>query len=93
MDSDLEKIVDTSDIVKCVGKRGTLVFVDTVGLHKGGYSTEHERITMLATFFSRASLTKRRKRKKFIFPEDFNEQIARLSPVARFAIKKAPFWR
>lgn len=92
-DADLLKHVPESDVVECVGKAGTLVFTDTVGLHKGGFSVGEERITLLSTFFSRSSLTKLKKRKKFIFPADFNAQISKLSRPAYFAVKRAPFWR
>jgi Phytanoyl-CoA dioxygenase (PhyH) len=47
---ELLKQVTDSDVVKCAGRKGSLVFVDTAGLHRGGYATEGHRITVQATY-------------------------------------------
>jgi Phytanoyl-CoA dioxygenase (PhyH) len=44
------KLVPKRSIVKCEGKRGTLIFVDTAGLHRGGYATDGHRVTVQATY-------------------------------------------
>lgn len=87
-DEDIKANIPEEDVVVCTGKAGTVIFVDTVGIHKGGYSLEGSRFTSLATFFSTISLTGLQKRRKFIFPEDFEKKIETLSPQAQYAIKK-----
>ena len=83
----LRSVVPEEDIVTCTGRKGTMVFVDTVGMHKGGYSTKRERFTMLGTFYALGSLTGGWKRRKFIFPENFDETLERISPQAAYAIR------
>lgn len=51
----VEKVISDKDILKCCGTKGTLVFADTTGLHRGGYATRNERIMITAGYFSRAS--------------------------------------
>jgi hypothetical protein len=46
----IETLVPKEEIVRCSGKRGTLVFVDTAGLHRGGYALEKIRITSQTTY-------------------------------------------
>lgn len=49
-DGAVEKKVDPIDIHSFTGTKGTLIFADTAGLHKGGYATQKER-TMLTVGF------------------------------------------
>ena len=51
----VEKVVDPKDILTCLGKAGTIIFCDTSGLHKGGFSTTTSRIMYTAGFSSFAS--------------------------------------
>jgi hypothetical protein len=44
------------DIVECSGRKGTLAFVDTAGLHRGGYATGGPRITVQSTYMRPKSL-------------------------------------
>jgi hypothetical protein len=46
----VQNLVPPEEIVKCVGRKGTLVFADTAGLHRGGYAIKHPRITAQATY-------------------------------------------
>ncbi|MDP3727666.1 MAG: hypothetical protein Q8R35_03445 [bacterium] len=52
----VERAVPADAIRTCYGKAGTLIFCDTTGLHRGGYSTTKERIMFTASYVSRASL-------------------------------------
>ncbi len=54
--AELEKIIPEQDRKACLGKAGTMIFCDTSGLHKGGYSTTKRRLMYAATFASRASV-------------------------------------
>ncbi|MEK7074734.1 MAG: hypothetical protein AAB968_03130 [Patescibacteria group bacterium] len=51
----LEKYIPEEDKKICLGKIGTLIFCDTSGLHKGGYSTTKRRLMYAATYTSAAS--------------------------------------
>lgn len=52
----VERAVPADAIRTCYGKAGTLIFCDTTGLHRGGYSTTRERIMFTASYVSKASL-------------------------------------
>ena len=54
-DGAVEKIVPAADVVRCTGRAGTMIFCDTSGLHKGGFSTEKSRLMSMASFVSAAS--------------------------------------
>lgn len=51
----VEAAVAPSDILSCLGKAGTVIFADTAGLHKGGFSTAVPRLMYTAGFVSDAS--------------------------------------
>jgi len=69
-DEQMEKIVPRERWIKALGKRGTLIFAETKGYHKGGLATKNERIMYNCLFVSPASKTKE------VFtrndPSDFN---------------------
>src|SRR3989344_1995961 len=44
----VEKRIGEEGIKACLGKAGIVLFVDTAGLHKGGYATAKERIMFTA---------------------------------------------
>ena len=46
----VESTVDSKDIVKALGPRKSIVFLDTNGFHRGGYVTKNRRILTMATF-------------------------------------------
>lgn len=88
-DADIEKSPMQADIVKCTGRAGTLVFADTAGIHKGGYSTRNPRFASIITFYSHKSLERRKyKSRHFTYPADFNEQIRLLSKPVQSALKR-----
>lgn len=79
---ELEKIIPKEDIKICTGRSGTLIFCDTSGLHKGGFSTEKSRLMSMASFVSRASkfpINYERPGKNYLYE---------LSPLARYALTK-----
>lgn len=52
----VEKNVPQEDILVCRGRPGTMIFCDTSGLHKGGYSTTRRRLMFAGTFVTSASI-------------------------------------
>lgn len=79
-DGAVERIIPPEDRKPCLGKAGTLIFCDTSGLHRGGFSTTTKRLIFVATFVSNASLfpvNYRRPRYKEILP---------LPAMARYAL-------
>lgn len=59
----VEARVHANDIKTYTGEAGTVIFVDTAGLHRGGYATEKERIMFTAGFLSNASARRSRFRR------------------------------
>lgn len=87
-DTELEQAIPSSDIVHCTGRAGTLVFADTTGLHKGGYSTRNTRFASITTYYSWHSLELRKYRDRLRYSENFDNDIKELIPQAQFAIKR-----
>jgi hypothetical protein len=54
-DSQMAKVVSTDRWLQAVGARGTIVFADTRGYHKGGLARERDRIMYTCMFTSPAS--------------------------------------
>ncbi len=79
-DGAVERIIPPEDRRPCLGRAGTLIFCDTSGLHRGGFSTTAKRLIFVATFVSNASL----------FPVNYRrptyKEISHLSPLARYAL-------
>ena len=82
-DSALENAVPKEDILECTGKAGTLVFADTVGLHKGSYSTTASRFASIITYFSEHSMEVG-KRDRLVYPQGFEESITDCSEAVKF---------
>ncbi len=56
----LERTVHPKDIQKAFGKAGTVVFADTAGLHRGGFSTTRERMMYTAGYVAATSTQPRK---------------------------------
>lgn len=56
-DEQMEKVVSSEKWIKACGKKGTLIFADTKGYHKGGFASKNERIMYNCLFVSPASKT------------------------------------
>ncbi len=56
----LERAVHPKDIQKAFGKAGTVVFADTAGLHRGGFSTTQERMMYTAGYVAATSTQSRK---------------------------------
>jgi Phytanoyl-CoA dioxygenase (PhyH) len=57
-DEQMAEVVSSSRWRQCTGPRGTIVFADTRGYHKGGMAREHDRIMYTCMFTSQASQSK-----------------------------------
>jgi Phytanoyl-CoA dioxygenase (PhyH) len=55
----LEKKVPEDDRVSLVGRKGTLIFCDTSGFHRGGFAKTKPRVLSIHTYISPASLRAR----------------------------------
>jgi len=53
-DNQMSKIVPSEQWFKAIVSPGTIVFADTHGYHKGGYSTEHSRLLFTCMYVSPA---------------------------------------
>src|SRR5262249_25761692 len=54
-DTQINEVVPKNQWITAVGPKGTVVFVDTRGYHKGGFAVERERILYTCMFLSKAS--------------------------------------
>jgi hypothetical protein len=77
---ELEHRIPADRWVTCVGSRGTLVFCDTIGLHRGGVAAGSGRVLATWAFVTPASLYPRR------FRVDWATQREPLGEAARFAL-------
>jgi hypothetical protein len=77
---EFERRIPASTWVTCTGRAGTLVLCDTIGLHRGGVSTDSARVLATWAFVTPASLHKHR------FRVDWSSPGPDLTEEARFAI-------
>jgi hypothetical protein len=83
----VENTIPPQDVKVCKGQKGTIVFCDTSGLHKGGYSTTKRRLMYAATFVTEASVCIRN------YWVNKKTDLSSLSPMARFALEPSPHTR
>lgn len=76
----VEKAIPGDNIKVCTGRAGTIIFCDTMGLHRGGYAASQKRLMFTAEYASRASFVPLRYR--------FNGNTKELTQAARFAVSK-----
>jgi hypothetical protein len=57
-DAQMAAVVSPDQWVTCTGPKGTIVFADTHGYHKGGFTIERDRVLYTCMFTSRASQSK-----------------------------------
>lgn len=78
----VDRVLPKSDIKVCTGSAGTVIFCDTIGMHKGGYSLSKARIMYTSVYVAEGDVIK----PKFRYPQDFNEGIDVLGSASRFAV-------
>lgn len=74
--------IDQDDIKEMTAPKGTVIFCDTSGFHKGGYATEKERL-MFTGFYSAPSYHEAR---YYTLPPSFDQK--EFSPEVAFALGK-----
>jgi hypothetical protein len=79
-EEEVSRAIPPSERVTCTGPRGTLIFCDTHGLHRGGFATERPRVLAVWSYLSPASLFERR------FFVDWSGCEPPGDPAARFAL-------
>lgn len=58
-DQQMSRVVPESEWVRATGRKGTLIFADTRGFHKGGEARDKDRLMYTCMFTSPASQSKR----------------------------------
>ena len=80
-EDEVARAIPAEQIRTFVASRGTIIFCNTSGLHRGGFATERPRILATATYCSPASLAALSERNY-----RFSEPLDELDPRARFAV-------
>lgn len=77
-DSQMAKVASPERWIKCSGPKGTMIFADTRGYHKGGFVQERERIMYTCTFTSQASKVKDyyERPERILLPKDKEQAFA-----------------
>jgi hypothetical protein len=78
----IAKEVDKEHILSCCGPTWTLIFCDTSGFHRGGYSTDGARTMGLLTYVSPASACPN------YCKLDGKAALSKLAPPAKFALEE-----
>ncbi|MFL5965576.1 MAG: hypothetical protein ACJ747_03400 [Gaiellaceae bacterium] len=81
-ETDVERAVASDAIRTFTAPRGTLIFCNTSGLHRGGFATAQPRVLATATYCSPASLAALSNRNFALRDDD----LRRLDNTARFAV-------
>ena len=82
----MDKAVPKSDIKVCTGRAGTVIFCDTTGLHKGGYSTSNRRIMYTSVYAAEGDAYNFKGGQSI----DLREGITTLNAVSRYAVNADP---
>jgi hypothetical protein len=80
-EAELEALIPSSSVRAFTAPKGTLIFCNTAGFHRGGFSTTSPRVLATATYSSPASLASLTTRSY-----DVNGSLAELDPPTRFAL-------
>jgi ectoine hydroxylase-related dioxygenase (phytanoyl-CoA dioxygenase family) len=80
-EEELEALVPSSAVRAFTAPKGTLIFCNTAGFHRGGFSTTSPRVLATATYSSPASLASLTTRSY-----DFAESLDELDAPTRFAV-------
>ena len=78
---EVERVISTAPKI-CTGRAGTIIFCDTTGLHKGGYSTHKERIMFTALY----KYNLRHTPPQFVYSSNFKEASQDFTPLQRFIL-------
>jgi hypothetical protein len=81
-EDEVARRVPPEEMRRFIAPRGTLIFCNTSGLHRGGFAIDKPRILATATYCSPASLAALSER-NFVFDDS---DAGKLEPVARYAV-------
>jgi phytanoyl-CoA dioxygenase PhyH len=82
-EDELGKYVPQNEVQTFVAPRGTIIFCNTSGLHRGGFAEAHPRVLSTVTYCSPASLASLTRRNYSLAP---GSDTSALDPVVRFAL-------
>jgi len=77
-----EEIFFKDSITSLTGRAGTIIFCDTIGLHKGGFTTLGSRIMFSSMFVPSGDVIK----PMFTLPENFQKKAENLDEVSFFSV-------
>ena len=80
----IESIVNKEDMATGIGKKGTVIFCDTSGLHRGGHAKSRERI-MSTTFYTANTWIEV---PRYIHTPDSEKRFLTLHPVIQYLLSK-----
>lgn len=81
-EKDVFEKIPQSAVRDMTGKAGTVIFCDTIGLHRGGYATKKDRL-MFTAFYSAPSFTEA---KRYSIPNRIISDLGKLPQVAQYAL-------
>ncbi len=85
----IEKHYDKSQIIKCVAPKGSVVFADVKGIHRGGVFTTGHRILSTCGFLQSNDFTKMQNVKfgrYYKINDKYEDDILTMSPESQFAL-------
>ncbi|MFN0279981.1 MAG: phytanoyl-CoA dioxygenase family protein [Pyrinomonadaceae bacterium] len=74
-DEQMAEVIPEKVWKQCTGKRGTIIFADTRGYHKGGFAREQDRIMYTAMFTSPASESEKLLRRSGAMPQQMTRDM------------------
>ena len=80
-EEELEQRIPGSVVHAFIARKGTLIFCNTAGFHRGGFGTTDPRVLATVTYSSPASLASMTERSY-----EFNGELDELDPATRFAL-------
>jgi hypothetical protein len=75
-DQQMARFIHQEEWMRCVGPKGTIVFADTRGYHKGGLARNHDRIMYTCMFTSQASQSQEFLNRTVAFPQPKDKELA-----------------
>lgn len=83
-EEEVDAKIKSEDIVPCLGKKGTIIFSDGTGIHRGGYCTDNRRIMVLTAYTSDHRFTKTA---RISYPSNVESLISKYPPQSLYAVK------
>ena len=81
---DVDKLLPMDEVKTMTGTAGTVLFCDTMGIHRGGYATKHPRIMSTFAFGAKTF----RENISYWYSPATKKELQKLTPQVQFSIKK-----